>query len=159
MSASGPSGPLRHNSIETPSPTTTGGSPIPVLTRLERNARPRNGRSASSTPSGTPTSAASAVASPETASESAAMRRMAGSRSTRRRNAPANPCQIRSTQSPVSSSPQLLSAQGTNSGCPYFSRPKPLISFCASGDTRKSPNASAPSAFTLGNFFGLIPIT
>src|SRR5512142_2383935 len=51
-------------------PTTTGGSPMPVLTMLSRNARPGNLPSASSVPSGRPISRLRHVAAPEICSES-----------------------------------------------------------------------------------------
>ena len=51
-------------------PTTTGGSPIPVLTSASTTPRPGKRVSASAVPSGTPTSRQSNVAEPETWSES-----------------------------------------------------------------------------------------
>ena len=46
----------------TKSPTTTGGSPMPVFTSATTRRRPGNGESASSTPAGTPASRLSSVA-------------------------------------------------------------------------------------------------
>ena len=63
-----PSGPLRHRKIETQSPTTTGGSAMPVLTSPRITRRPRNSTSAKYTPSGMPSTSDSSVAESDTRS-------------------------------------------------------------------------------------------
>src|SRR5450759_2455917 len=64
-----PSGPLRQSVNATNSPTTTGGSAMPVLTTLMTSPRLRNRDRASHVPIGNPISRLRAVASPETASD------------------------------------------------------------------------------------------
>jgi hypothetical protein len=70
MSSRKPSGPLRHKKIDTNNPTTTGGSPIPVLIKATATSRPRNLISASPMPKGTPSKSEISVAPPEILSES-----------------------------------------------------------------------------------------
>ena len=55
--------------MATANPTTTGGSPMPVLTRLNSTARPGKRPRASTVPSGRPISRLRAVARPETWSD------------------------------------------------------------------------------------------
>src|SRR5437899_1713212 len=73
------------------SPTTTGGSPIPVLTRLTISCRPLKRVSASAAPAGTPTSSAIAVPDVETSTESHRIAHTSASPVTRRRNASRTP--------------------------------------------------------------------
>jgi hypothetical protein len=64
-----PSGPCRSSRIERIKPTTTGGSPKPVLQIASRTPRPRNFALASQTPKGTPTAMLASVAVTEISSD------------------------------------------------------------------------------------------
>ncbi|OPZ49864.1 MAG: hypothetical protein BWY92_01219 [Firmicutes bacterium ADurb.BinA052] len=66
MRRSEPRGPYRHSTMLTQSPTTTGGSPMPVFTMLATASRPRNLPRARAVPSGTPIARLIRVASPDT---------------------------------------------------------------------------------------------
>ena len=65
-----PSGPLRHKKIETNKPTTTGGSPMPVLIDAAITVRPGKWASARAIPRGTPIRRETRVAQPEILRES-----------------------------------------------------------------------------------------
>src|SRR5574337_1196872 len=94
-----PRGPLRQRKIEMKRPTTTGGSPIPVLIRLTTRLRPGKRASAIKVPSGIPTSSESPVARPDTWSESRVIPRISESPVAMSRTACVTPCQISSTLS------------------------------------------------------------
>ena len=87
---------MRQRKIDTNRPTTTGGSPIPVFTRLTRTRRPGKRVSASAVPAETPSSRLSSVAVPEMRSESREIRQTSASRPKIRPKASRIPCQIRS---------------------------------------------------------------
>src|SRR5215472_8899772 len=65
-----PRTPLRHSTMVTNRPTTTGGKPMPVLTTLMSKPRPVKRERASTVPSGIPQASASRVAVAEMRSES-----------------------------------------------------------------------------------------
>src|SRR5207244_1546958 len=73
------------------SPTTTGGSPMPVLTRLTSSCRPGKRVRASAAPAGTPSNNAIAVPVAETSTESHRIAHTSASPVTRRRSASATP--------------------------------------------------------------------
>src|SRR4030095_10213844 len=91
-----PNGPLRHKKIDTNSPTTTGGSPIPVLIKATVVLRPGNLMSASAIPNGTPSKSEMKVALPEILSDSQVISQISASRPKTSSTALTIPCQISS---------------------------------------------------------------
>src|SRR4029453_13962359 len=92
-----PRGPLRHKKIDTNSPTTTGGRPIPVLIKATVVLPPRNRMSASAIPKGTPSKSEIKVALPEILSDSQVISQISASRPKTSSTALTIPCQISST--------------------------------------------------------------
>src|SRR5437870_5631157 len=91
-----PRGPLRHKKIDTNNPTTTGGSPIPVLIKATVVLRPRNRFSASAMPKGIPSKSEIKVALPEILRESQVISHTSASKPKTNSIALTIPCQINS---------------------------------------------------------------
>ena len=172
-SPSAPSGPLRHSSTVTNSPTTTGGRPIPVLAAASSTRRPANRPRARAVPKGTPSSSATAVAVSDTRSVSAVIDQVSSSPVSSSRTASNSPSSSTSTAPPPAQVPRPASsvtdpattrsdqvpASGVNSGCPNSACPKLPICCCAGGAVIQSANASAPSGCTRSPALVVISIT
>src|SRR4030095_11237003 len=91
-----PRGPLRHKRIDMNNPTTTGGSPIPVLIKATVVLRPRNRMSANALPKGKPSKSEIKVALPEILSDSQVISQISASRLKTSSIALTIPCQISS---------------------------------------------------------------
>ncbi len=161
---SAPSGPLRHSSTVTNSPTTTGGRPIPVLAAASSTRRPANRPRARAVPKGTPSSSATAVAVSDTRSVSAVIDQVSSSPVSSSRTASDSPSSSTSTAHPhacaqVPRPASSLPASGMNSGCPNSACPKLPICCCAGGAVIQSANASAPSGCTRSPALVVISIT
>jgi len=89
-----PKGPLRHRKMDTTSPTTTGGSAMPVLTRLIQNFRVGNLPNANRVPDGMPINRLIKVARPEIRKDSSVISITSGSPENNSRIASVMPCQI-----------------------------------------------------------------
>src|SRR5438067_5701021 len=96
MSSRKPSGPLRHKNIDTNRPTTTGGSPMPVLTNATATLRPGNRSSARAIPGGIPSTSDMKVAAPEILIDSHVIVQTSASKPKTISNALAMPCQMSS---------------------------------------------------------------
>ena len=179
-----PSGPLRHSSTVTNSPTTTGGRPIPVFAAASITRRPANRPRARAVPKGTPSSSATAVAVSDTRSVSAVIDQVSSSPVSSSRTASSSPSSSTSTAYRPSSlalvgrvrgaaelassrptraqAPRLASslpASGVNSGCPNLACPNWPICCCAGGPVIQSANARAPSGCTRSPALVVISIT
>ncbi len=164
-------------------PTTTGGSPIPVFTSAMTSRRPGKRASASKVPSGMPIRSERTVAVPDSRSDSHVIPRTSGSPRPISSAARTTPSQIsatrvasRSRDGSVAPSPRgrqrrarrarypptsssRWPAIGTNSGCPYLSTPKVLMTACTAGDSMKSAKAFPAAALTRGPLAGLTSMT
>ena len=138
-------------------PTTTGGSPMPVLIMLTTICRPGNRVRATAVPDEMPRKRLTRVAVPETLSDSRVIPRTSGSRETIRAIAFRMPSKISSIYFPSSST--FFPASGKNRGAPYFSTPKVLMIFWVAGSTMKLAKALAPAALTFGHLAWLTSMT
>ncbi len=152
-----PSGPFLQRKTVTKRPTTTGGSPIPVLTTLTTNFLPGNRVSATIIPVETPNPTEMSVAIPDTLRDSQVMPRTSGSSAHSSLIAVMSPSRMRSIYSP--SDLGSLPASGKNRGAPYLLTPKVFMVFWVFLDTMKPEKAFAPEAFTLGHLAGLTWMT
>ena len=149
----------------TKSPTTTGGSAIPVLMRLTTRCLPGNCVNATTVPMDIPIKRLINVAVPETFRENQVIPMTSGSRLKSRMKACRIPSRMISIYAfrfsngyrPRSST--FFPASGKKSGEPYLSTPKVFITAWASLETMKSAKAFPPAKLALGHFLGLTSMT